>query len=302
MPAATVLIPTFDHGPVLSRAVSTALAQTVADLEIFIVGDGVPDVTREIAGRLMAQDRRVRFFDNPKGPRNGEIHRHRALAEARGEIVCYLSDDDLWLPDHVATMRDLLRGADFTHALPVKVEPDGAIGGWAVDLAQPGHREFILMRENRMPLSCFAHTLAMYRRLPHGWRAGPLEMPSDLHMYRQFLALPECRAVSGTMPTALVFPSPTRRAWSVEDRCGELDAWIARLSDPDRRHELMRQVLDSVVRDRAAKALALEAATGELTEIRESFRWRVVKRLPRVPLLGWGARALARSLGRGGER
>jgi glycosyltransferase involved in cell wall biosynthesis len=306
MPAATVLIPTFDHGPVLSRAVSTAQAQTVADIEIFIVGDGVPDVTREIAGRLMAQDRRVRFFDNPKGPRNGELHRHRALAEARGEIVCYLSDDDLWLPDHVATMRGLLTAADFAHALPVKIEPDGEIGGWTVDLAQPGYRELILTVENRVPFSCAAHTLAMYRRLPHGWRTSPPGTPTDLHMFRQFLALPDCRAVSGTMPTVLVFPSPSRRGWSIDDRCRELDAWIARQSDSDWRHELVRQVLQSVVRERAAETMALrqrfEARTAELDRIRYSLRWRLLSVLPRVALVGKSARALARSLGRGRER
>src|SRR5262249_18307632 len=109
MPEATVLIPTHDHGPTLLRAARSALAQSVEELELFIVGHGAPDVAREVVAELMAEDRRVRFFDNPKGPRHGEILRHAALAHARGRIVCYLSDDDLWLPDHLATMGRLLR-------------------------------------------------------------------------------------------------------------------------------------------------------------------------------------------------
>ena len=42
-----------------------------------------------------ADDERVRFLDFPKGARHGELNRHEALREARGRIVCYLSDDDL---------------------------------------------------------------------------------------------------------------------------------------------------------------------------------------------------------------
>ena len=82
---ATVLIPTFNHGPTLRQSVGSVFDQTVSDLEIFIVGDGVPDMTREIVTELMSQDERIRFFDNPKGPRTGEIHRHRACPRGRGE-------------------------------------------------------------------------------------------------------------------------------------------------------------------------------------------------------------------------
>ena len=93
--------PTHDHGRLLFSAARCALDQTVADLELFIVGDGVPDVTREVVAEL--DDERVRFFDNPKAPSRGEVLRRAALAEAGGEIVCYLADDDLWMPHHVAS-------------------------------------------------------------------------------------------------------------------------------------------------------------------------------------------------------
>ena len=56
MPAATVLIPTHDHGRTLGFAVHSALAQTEDDLEVLIVGDGASEETREVALALQAGD------------------------------------------------------------------------------------------------------------------------------------------------------------------------------------------------------------------------------------------------------
>ena len=97
-PRATVVIPTFDHGPLLGLAVDSALRQSVP-VEVFIVGDGVPEAHKAFIRDLTAGDARVRFFDHPKSPGRGEAYRHAALAQARGEIVCYLCDRDLWLAD-----------------------------------------------------------------------------------------------------------------------------------------------------------------------------------------------------------
>lgn len=269
MPRATVLIPTHDHGRTLEYALRSALGQTVADVEVFVVGDGVPDVTRQVVAAFTAKDPRVRFWDNPKGPRHGEIHRHKALAEARGDIVCYLSDDDLWAPDHVATVLALLGGADFAHALPVCVFDDGALGAWAVDLALPYYRDLLLSGENRVPLSFSAHTLKIYRSLPEGWRTTPPGIATDLYMYQQIFALPHCRARSGTRPTVLNFPSPPRRAWTTEQRLGELDRWAGCLARPGGRSGIERAVLELAVRHRAVLDAALATAQREVARLKD---------------------------------
>jgi hypothetical protein len=247
VPEATVLIPTFDHGPTLRYAVASALAQTVQDLEVLVVGDGVPDVTREIMGELCARDERVRFFDNPKGPRHGEIHRHTALQDARGRIVCYLSDDDIWLPGHLEAMGALLAEADFANTLPLRIGPDGSLYAHAVDFALLDYRKLILAGKNRMGISPTGHTMELYRRLPHGWRTSPPEIHSDLYMWQQILSVPDCRAASGTRPTVLHFPSRFRTEWSTDERLAELERWSRKLDDPAWEKELLEQVMDVVV-------------------------------------------------------
>ena len=192
-PVATVLIPTHDHGPLIRLSISSVLAQSVEDLEVFVVGDGVADATREIVGELARTDRRVRFFDNPKGPRHGEILRHVALAEASGDAVLYVSDDDLWLHDHVETMLEALRRFDLVSAACLKAYPDGRVLVRAHDVSQ--YRAAFLQgaRVPGIPLSCAAHTTAAYRTLPYGWRTTPEGIATDRYMWQQFLRDPAHR-------------------------------------------------------------------------------------------------------------
>ena len=121
---ATVLVPTsIDRGPLLPLSIGSIQRQTLREIEIFIIGDGVEEITRQHISDLIAQDPRIRFFDHPKHRRRGEPYRHAALQEARGEIVCYMCDRDLMLPDHVETMHRLLQGADFATSLLYHVHP-----------------------------------------------------------------------------------------------------------------------------------------------------------------------------------
>ena len=67
-PVATILVPTHNHGATLPLAVSSALRQTEAAIEVIIIGDGVDGATREAAGDLSNADSRVRFIERPKRP------------------------------------------------------------------------------------------------------------------------------------------------------------------------------------------------------------------------------------------
>jgi hypothetical protein len=306
--AATVLIPTHDHGPTLLCSVPSALAQTVTELEVLVVGDGVSDETRELVAGLVAADERVRFFDNPKGERHGEAHRHAALREARGEIVCYLSDDDLWLPDHVEELQRLLAEADLAHTLSFAIGVDQELHVSRLDLAREHFREVLLAGESRIHLSITGHTLELYRRLPGGWQPTPPGIYTDLHFWQRLLALPGTSAASGTRPTVLHFPSDLRPGWSSEQRLAELDRW----SEPE---SLRQRLLDNVLPDRAAldealtsreRELSVETSRAEAAErlaaerleqlqaIEHSVTWRLRRRLLRVPGLRAAARALAR--------
>jgi glycosyltransferase involved in cell wall biosynthesis len=302
--AATVLIPTHDHGRTLLRSVPSALAQTVSELEVFVVGDGVPDETRELMTELAAADNRVRFFDNPKGERHGEAHRHAALQEARGEIVCYLSDDDVWLPDHVEELQRLLADADLAHTVSFLIDVDERLHVRRVDFAREHFREVLQAGDSRIHFSVIGHTMELYRRLSSGWQPAPQGIYTDLHFWLRLQSLPRTRITSGTRPTVLHFPSNLRKGWSIEQRIAEIDYW----QEPGMADALPQRLLDNVLPDRAALDEALtsrerevEVLSGraaeqqaELDAIANSVTWRLRSRLLRVPGVRVAARALAR--------
>ncbi len=275
MTDATILIPTFRHAALLPYALQSALGQTGATVEVLVVGDGVAADTRESIEPFL-RDPRVRFLDYPKGERHGEAHRHRALAEAAGRIVCYLSDDDLLLADHVAEMARLLEDTDFAHSASFLVRTDGSFVYLPTDLSSARSRERLRRGGwNAIALTGAAHTIEAYRRLPHGWRPAPEGTPTDLHMWRQFLELPEFVGVSGARLTHLHFASHWRRSMDDSARVDELARWWARMSDDAFPFELERLTA------RAAMAAATEAAEEEvrlrdlLERVQGSWSWRL---------------------------
>ncbi len=260
-PRATVLIPTFNHGPLLTLAVESARRQSEPRLEIFIIGDGATPETRGAAESLARADDRIRFTAFPKDSSKGERYRPLILQEAKGEIVCYLADDDLWTPDHVETMLDLLAGsaADFAMTLQVRPSPRGGLtlgpAGY-VDLNRPHHRRLCAQPTSGFAngLSCVAHTLEFYRSLPHGWRTTPAGIPTDGWMWKQCLTRPGVRATSRCRATAVHFHSPPRARWPIERRLEEMTRFYDGFAAGEQDGELRR--LERV----AARAPAIRTA------------------------------------------
>lgn len=230
-PLFSVLMPTHNHAALIGYSIDSVLGQSFSSLELLIVGDGLSPDDSEAIERLASRDRRVRVLEFEKGERHGEAHRHTVLAQARGRMVCYCSDDDLLLPDHLQHMSELLAECDFCHPLPVYVNEFGVLG------VAEGHLSIDVLKRrmlesrsyNFIALHGASHSMAFYRSLPHGWRPAPAGVPTDLWMWQQILSVPGCRVRSGSRPTMLHFPSPGRRSWDLRRRQLELEEWTRRV-------------------------------------------------------------------------
>ncbi len=92
----SVIIPTHDRAPVITRAIDSVLAQEGTELEVIVVDDGSTDATREvIASRYAGDERVVYLFREQTGVAGA---RNAGLAGARGELIAFLDSDDVWRP------------------------------------------------------------------------------------------------------------------------------------------------------------------------------------------------------------
>ena len=232
MSAALILLPTHDHPLMLPLALRSACDQSIENLRIVVVGDGVGDDTRDCLAPFLHADQRIEFLDLPKAGRTGEPHRDQVVRCTDAPFVTYLGDDDLFAPDHVATMHELLENADLAHPPRVLISVDGAVCCDAIDLGDPAWREIELTGMSLVGLTGLAHTIDAYRRLPYGWRETPAGGYTDQYMIRQFLSQPWCRAIAGEHATMLHFPGSLRTAMTSGQRLEELDTWAQRLTAP----------------------------------------------------------------------
>lgn len=96
----SVIIPTADRPGPLHRALRSLARQTFRDFEVIVVRDGGPPVRTVVDS--WKHDLPITLIDTD--PRRGVSHaRNTALAAARGAYVAFLDDDDIHLPQHLAT-------------------------------------------------------------------------------------------------------------------------------------------------------------------------------------------------------
>lgn len=106
-PSVSVVIATHNRRAFLLQAIASVRAQTFASWELLVVDDASEDDTWEWLTREREQDERLRIF------RLGEhsertVAKNHALAEARGNFIMFLDDDDLLRREALAQLVDAL--------------------------------------------------------------------------------------------------------------------------------------------------------------------------------------------------
>lgn len=104
-PLVSVVIPAYNHGAYLEDTIASALAQSWRDFEIVVVDDGSSDNTREVVASFGDAVRYV--WQQNRGMAGA---RNTGIREARGEIISFLDDDDLWKPSHLSQALAALHG------------------------------------------------------------------------------------------------------------------------------------------------------------------------------------------------
>jgi hypothetical protein len=118
-PLVSVCIATYNRAQLLAeRCLPSVLGQSYPHLEVLVVGDGCTDDTAERVGAI--SDPRLRFVNRERrGDYPSDSLRrwmvagtpavNEALAQAKGELITHLDDDDEYLPERIEKLVAFIR-------------------------------------------------------------------------------------------------------------------------------------------------------------------------------------------------
>lgn len=105
-PLVSVVIPTFNRGYIISRAIESVLNQSYTNWELIIVDDGSTDDTKDIIKSYL-KDKRVKYFYQKNA--GVSAARNLAIKKARGEYIAFLDSDDEFLSNKLGVQLRSMR-------------------------------------------------------------------------------------------------------------------------------------------------------------------------------------------------
>ena len=197
-PLVSVAIPVYNGANYMREAIDSVLAQTYPRVEVLVVNDGSCDggATEEAA---RSYSDRVRYFSKTNGGVASALN--RALAEAKGEYFCWLSHDDMYLPEKVTReMERLLSLPDANAVVFCRHSIMNAEGKHLYDAPEPpvfppGRAAYQLILRQWLHCCTILAPRSMY--LEHGGFREDLPTTQDydllvkMGLKHQFVELPE---------------------------------------------------------------------------------------------------------------
>jgi len=163
-PRVSVIVPTRDRPLFLRDALASLARQTYANWEVIVVNDAGADV--QLPAGLAGKSTYLRLDE-----RRGAAHaRNVALRAARGEVVAFLDDDDIFLPRHLEALVESLRTQQAAFAYTKSEAVEERIEGELRHELRRGDaleyryaRELLLVRSLMPPSTWGAHRAAFER-------------------------------------------------------------------------------------------------------------------------------------------
>jgi glycosyltransferase involved in cell wall biosynthesis len=227
MRSVTAIVPTHNRRELLLKALESIFLQTRPPEQIIVVSDGSTDGSPD-AVRAIGDDR-IEVLDMPKAPRLGWGHRNEALRRARGDLIAWLADDDLWLPHHLERTQEAFEHLeiDLFQGKPVHVQPDGGMVDWGDDWAVAQlRRMFVSGTQQQTPMAAIVHRAGLAEDVG-GWIPDPVG-DGDADLWRRMLEA-GARTTMSAEPTLLAFPA---RVGERPNQVQQSGRFLERMSDP----------------------------------------------------------------------
>lgn len=99
-PLVSIIIPTYKSNKSLKESIDSVLKQTYENVEVIVVDDNNPNTEYRVRTEIIMED----YMNNPKvvyiqhkKNQNGSAARNTGFKFSKGEYICFLDDDDIFL-------------------------------------------------------------------------------------------------------------------------------------------------------------------------------------------------------------
>lgn len=153
----SIIIPTYNRGYIIERAIQSILCQTYEAFELLIVDDGSTDDTEDVVSKI--PDERIRYIkcEKNEGP---SAARNEGVRQSRYSYIAFHDSDDEWVADKLEKQMKVLKEADAdTGMVYCSYQTDDG-------------RVF--------PLDCFSQEVRQGNIFPHLLRANMVGTPTML--------------------------------------------------------------------------------------------------------------------------
>ena len=106
-PLVSILINNYNYELYVGDAIDSALAQSYPHCEVVVVDDGSTDNSRDVVNSFGT---RIRAIFKRNGGQASAFN--MAFANCRGDVICFLDSDDVFLPHKVHHVVDALHGRE----------------------------------------------------------------------------------------------------------------------------------------------------------------------------------------------
>ena len=128
--AVSVLITTFNDGPLLGEALASVAGQSIDPLEVLVIDDGSDPATAPVVIEAVRSEYGLDVAYSWQENQGPSAARNAGIAKARGEFIAFLDADDRWLPNHLELKLARISSLDprYSTVFDAFVEFDGESG------------------------------------------------------------------------------------------------------------------------------------------------------------------------------
>jgi len=108
----SIIIPLYNKEKYVENALKSILNQTFTDYEIIIVDDGSTDKSRVLISKYLSN--KIRIIDHIKN-KGLSAARNTGIKNATSNYITFLDADDLWHPNFLQTINDLISSLPEAH-------------------------------------------------------------------------------------------------------------------------------------------------------------------------------------------